>query len=184
MLHKCHAGRRAKLIFEKEQPPNDFHEKLLSHSSHTPNLRLQLPIALAQGQLLAITFVEGNERTSVCRSLERNCCTLQLYMDLGKYNLVGSSTSRVLAAFEGDAACCCSSAVMWDFDHCDFCATSLENRPVAEPLLDVRGLCIEALCVRSAFFPKGPEDRLDRQGSRSGSYLLSACRGGIDSFYC
>lgn len=112
-------------------------------------------------------------------------------MDLGRDNLVGSTTSGVCpaaiegaAAFEGVAARRCCSAMTWDFDHrCDFYATSPENRSTADKLLDFLGLCTEAVCVRSAFFRKDLVDRTDRDRG-FGSYRLSACQGGIGSFYC
>lgn len=97
-------------------------------------------------------------------------------------NLVGSNTSRAWAIpLEGDAERCCCSAMMWDFGHHGgFCAACLESRAV----LDVRDLCIEDGCARSAFFQSGLVDRMDRPDSGFGSYRLSAFRGGIDSFYC
>lgn len=157
---------------------------LLPQSNHTPSLRWQL--SSAEGGVQVVTFL-STQSTSVYGSLKRNCCRDQLYMDLGRDSHVGSNTRSVWAAFEGegDAARRYCTALMWDFDrHCRFCAASLENHSAADPLLDVRGLYMEAVCLRSAFFQNGLENRMDKPEGGFGSYPPFACRGKIDSSYC
>lgn len=105
-----------------------------------------------------------------------NRCTTSTDKDQARDNLVDSTTSGVCPAlFEGVAARRCCSAMTWGFDHrCEFYATRSKTRSLVDKLLDS-----EAVRVRSAFFRKGLVDSTERDHG-----FLSACRGGIGSFYC